>query len=72
LEKTSFHSFIFSNVFHRYRIAGDATAAAGALANAKSRQERYENLFLSISYENRHDSPWDTTIQDEKVIAFSY
>jgi hypothetical protein len=55
LEKTSFHSFIFSSLFHRYRIAGDATAA-GALANAESRQERYENLFLSISYENLHDA----------------
>jgi hypothetical protein len=27
---------------------------------------------MGFSYENRHDSPWDTTIQDEKVIAFSY
>jgi hypothetical protein len=41
-EKTSFHSFIFSNEFHRYRIAGEATAA-GAGANAQSPQKRYEN-----------------------------
>jgi hypothetical protein len=24
------------------------------------------------NHENGHDSPWDTTIQDEKMIAFSY
>jgi hypothetical protein len=29
------------------------------------------HVFLkNISYENRHDSPWDTSIPDEKVIAF--
>jgi len=27
--------------------------------------------FLNISNENGHDSPWETIIQDEKVIAFS-
>jgi hypothetical protein len=32
-------------------MAGDATAA-GTQANAKSRQERYEKLFLSISTES--------------------
>jgi hypothetical protein len=32
-------------------MAGDATVA-GEQANAKSRQERYENLFLSISTES--------------------
>ena len=28
-------------------------------------------VFLNISNENGHDSPWETIIQDEKVIAFS-
>jgi hypothetical protein len=27
--------------------------------------------FLTVSNENGHDSPWETIIQDEKVIAFS-
>jgi hypothetical protein len=30
------------------------------------------HIFENISYENGHDSPWETIIQDEKVIAFSY
>ena len=45
-------------MFHRYRIARDAIAA-GALVNAKSPQERYENLFLSISIDPKHH-PHDT------------
>ena len=28
-------------------------------------------VFLTVSNENGHDSPWETIIQDEKVIAFS-
>jgi hypothetical protein len=47
----------------------DSSSSAGECKNPK---ERYKNLFLSIANENRHDSPWDTTIHDEKVIAFSY
>jgi hypothetical protein len=27
---------------------------------------------MSFSYENGHDSPWETIIEEEKVIAFSY
>jgi len=41
----------FPNVFHRYRIAGDATAAVTQGQNTKSPQERYKILFLSISPE---------------------
>ena len=37
-------------LFHRYRIAGDATAA-GAGAHAKIPKERNENVGLSISPE---------------------
>jgi hypothetical protein len=48
--KNSFHSFIFSNVFPGYCIAGDATAA-GAGAHAKIPKERDENVGLSSSPE---------------------
>ena len=44
--KNSFHSFIFSSVFHGYRIAGDATATG---AHAKIQKKCYENVFLSIT-----------------------
>jgi len=49
--KNPFQSLSFPNVFHRYRIAGDATAAgAEARANAKA-PKSVINLFINISPE---------------------
>jgi hypothetical protein len=53
------------HLFGSYRILGGAEA--GGLKPLLSVQ-----VFLNISNENGHDSPWGTIIQDEKVIAFSY
>jgi len=46
---------------------------AGIKSGCNGSGETAMNRFGSHpNHENGDDSPWETTIQDEKVIAFSY
>jgi hypothetical protein len=51
-------------LFRSYRFFGEQKAAEVIPL-------LWVQVFLTVSNENGHNSPWETIIQDEKVIAFS-